>query len=214
MRYAPTLLPPAPGAEPLGVRALVLEEPPGPGVPRPPVPTVAGIPRDLLEEGDRVRVDGTRGVVEVPDVPLAQVVTCFLERGDGKILLLRRSGAVSTFRGKWAAVSGYVETDPPLEQAYTEIREELGLPKDRLALCTIGNLVYARGEGRAFAVHPFHFRAVDPPIRIDREHVEYRWVPPSGIADLDTVPKLREAWERVAVDSRDRRGTPAAPRKR
>jgi len=53
------------------------------------------------------------------------VVTCFLE-SDGKILLLRRSRQVGSYQGKWAGVSGYVES-PPDKQAMIEIGEETGL---------------------------------------------------------------------------------------
>ena len=57
------------------------------------------------------------------------VVTCFLE-SDGEILLLRRSQQVGSYHGRWAGVSGYVETTPD-EQALTEITEETSLqPED------------------------------------------------------------------------------------
>ncbi|MCL0057688.1 hypothetical protein M1N05_01270 [Dehalococcoidales bacterium] len=38
-----------------------------------------------------------------------KVVTCFLE-SDGEILILRRSAQVSSYQGRWAGVSGYIET--------------------------------------------------------------------------------------------------------
>ncbi len=50
----------------------------------------------------------------------AEVVTCFLlRRGEGgdTLLLLRRSDRVSTYQGLWASVSGYLESESPLEQA-------------------------------------------------------------------------------------------------
>ena len=56
------------------------------------------------------------------------VVTSFLE-SEGEILILRRSGRVGTYRGRWTGVSGYVETTPD-EQALVEIEEEAGLPHE------------------------------------------------------------------------------------
>ena len=54
------------------------------------------------------------------------VVTAFLI-ADKKILLLRRSEKVGTHKGKWAAVSGYLEgSEDPLQRAQIEIQEELG----------------------------------------------------------------------------------------
>jgi ADP-ribose pyrophosphatase YjhB (NUDIX family) len=58
-----------------------------------------------------------------------KVVTCFL-KSENEILILRRSGQVSTYQGRWAGVSGYIETTAD-EQALTEIEEETSLsPKD------------------------------------------------------------------------------------
>ena len=38
-----------------------------------------------------------------------RVVTCFLE-SEGEILILYRSEQVGSYQGRWAGVSGYVET--------------------------------------------------------------------------------------------------------
>ena len=55
------------------------------------------------------------------------VVTAFLALGE-QILLLRRSDRVSTYKGRWAGVSGTVEAGlTPIEQAIQEIEEETGL---------------------------------------------------------------------------------------
>jgi len=54
-----------------------------------------------------------------------RVVTCFLE-SDGEILILRRSRQVGSYQGKWAGVSGFIETTAD-EQALVEIEEETGL---------------------------------------------------------------------------------------
>ena len=46
------------------------------------------------------------------------VVTSLLTRpAEGTILLRRRSDRVSTYPGRWAAISGSVETEEPLDQA-------------------------------------------------------------------------------------------------
>jgi hypothetical protein len=54
-----------------------------------------------------------------------QVVTCFLESG-GEILILRRSEQVGSYQGRWAGVSGYIETNAD-EQALVEIEEGTSL---------------------------------------------------------------------------------------
>lgn len=126
------------------------------------------------------------------------VVTCFLE-SEGKILLLRRSQRVGTYRGRWAGVSGYVETTPD-EQALTEIREETSLGPEDVDLVSRGDVLQVEdGElGVRWVVHPYLFHVSFPErIAIDWEHVETRWVFPGEIAGYETVPGLKETLERV-----------------
>lgn len=126
------------------------------------------------------------------------VVTAFLVHDD-RILVLRRSGKVGTYRGRWAGVSGYVEHEP-LEQAYIEIEEETGLGRDDVTLIRAGEplLVHDPAEDRLWRVHPFLFSVAEPErIRLDWEHVQRRWIWPGEIEDLDTVPGLADALARV-----------------
>ena len=129
------------------------------------------------------------------------VVTCFLEHG-GQIMILRRSERVGTYRGKWAGVSGYIEAgSTPLQQAWTEIREEVGLAADDVELVREGLPLEVEDTqiSRKWVVHPFRFRVLKPEkIRIDWEHTESRWIAPEDIGQFETVPGLLEAWQRVA----------------
>ncbi len=129
------------------------------------------------------------------------VVTCFLEY-DNKILLLRRSERVGVYRGRWAGVSGYIEEgNTPYEQALEEIREETGLGGEDIQLVREGELLEVIDEeiGRKWIVHPFRFRVIRPEkIKIDWEHTEMKWIDPEEIEQYETVPKLAQAWERVA----------------
>jgi len=130
------------------------------------------------------------------------VVTCFLER-DGKIMILRRSERVGTYRGKWAGVSGYIEPgSTPQQQAWTEIREEAGLDRDDVELVQEGETLEVVDSelSRKWIVHPFRFRVLNPEkIRIDWEHTEARWTAPEDIGRHHTVPRLLEAWQRVSL---------------
>jgi len=65
------------------------------------------------------------------------VVTVFLTHGS-KILVLKRSREVGTYKGHWAGVSGYLESDDPLKQAYTEMAEEVGLSEQDVTLLKAG----------------------------------------------------------------------------
>lgn len=131
------------------------------------------------------------------------VVTCFLQRtgpeGDDQVLLLRRSHAVGSYRGRWAAVSGSVD-DGPLDQAYREIQEETGLGRSDVRLVREGRPleVPAPELDTLWVVHPFLFHLQgEPEPTLDWEHTEARWVSPRELRRFRTVPMLVEAMERV-----------------
>ena len=157
------------------------------------------------------------------------VVTCFLLRrgaqtgkeDSDEVLLLRRSGRVGTYRGRWAGVSGYVETGmAALEQAYREMEEEVGLGRGDVRLLAEGEPLTVVDEAidTRWTVHPFLFEMVteggEPgedagdltgdhkvaptgSLRLDWEHTESRWVRPEEVSGMETVPGLAEALARV-----------------
>ena len=163
------------------------------------VPTVAGVDADILREGETVEVNGTLGRFRIEGVEEVGVVTSFLERSDGRILLLERSDKVGSFQGHWAGVSGFLEAATPLEQAYREILEETGLGAGDLELIAEGHPVLARDGSRVFVVHPFRFHARRTDIRLDWEHTRAEWVEPDEIRLRPTVPKLERVWESVST---------------
>lgn len=127
-----------------------------------------------------------------------KVVTSFI-RHQGKILLLRRSEKVGSYKGRWAGVSGYLEEKSPLDQSLKEIFEETGLTESQVVLVSFGEplTVIDRKLETCWLVHPFLFETAEPEkIRLDWEHVEMQWVEPDKLRQLPTVPKLAEAYER------------------
>jgi ADP-ribose pyrophosphatase YjhB (NUDIX family) len=188
-----------PPTEPLpaGVVAVLLHGVPPEAGPAGDVPVIARVDADVVREGDEVEVNGTIGRFRIDGVEEVEVVTSFLERADGRILLLERSEKVGSFRGHWAGVSGFLEDATPLDQALREIREETGLASDDLELTVAGTPVLARDGSRVFVVHPFRFLTRNTEIRIDWEHNRAEWVVPTEIGRRRTVPKLDRAWESV-----------------
>jgi len=131
-----------------------------------------------------------------------QVVTSFLTSAQ-QVLILRRSSKVGSHRGKWSAVSGYLEaTEQPLTRAVTEVREELGLSKEDINLVRIGETLRAYDEENdcVWIVHPFLFETASKTVKLDWENTDYRWVAPAQLPSYDTVPKLRETLDRVQYD--------------
>ena len=140
----------------------------------------------------------------VAELTEKHVVTCFLE-SDGEILLLRRSRKVGSYQGRWAGVSGYVESTPD-EQAYIELVEETRLEREDVELCRKGEPLQVEDEqlGTRWIVHPylFHIKNRDR-IQTDWEHVEAKWISPLDIGKYNTVPRLQETLERVYPNPAD-----------
>ena len=130
-----------------------------------------------------------------------RVVTAFLTRGN-QVLLLRRTDRVSTYKGRWAGVSGSVEAgSTPIEQAIQEIEEETGLSNaDAIPILAGQSLDFVDDAlNRRWVVHPFRFRVSDEAkIRLDWEHSEARWIEPAQLERMSTVPRLFDGWRRVA----------------
>ncbi len=130
---------------------------------------------------------------------MTEVVTCFLMYKK-KILLLKRSNHVKTYKGHWAGISGYVEkTEEPFETAVKEIVEETGLKTTDFKLVKRGKPIKFKSNhgGKFFhwAIYPFLFSTATKKIQIDWEHTDYKWILPEGITNFQTVPKLKEVFE-------------------
>ena len=129
---------------------------------------------------------------------MTEVATCLLMNDDDKLLILKRSDKVSTYKRLWSGVSGYVEKgEEPYETALKEIREEIGMEKEDIRLILQGNPVtftdVYEGKEYDWTVYPFLFRIEkNDKIQIDWEHSEYRWIVPSDIIRYDTVPHLKD----------------------
>ncbi|HKM78500.1 MAG TPA: NUDIX domain-containing protein [Candidatus Bathyarchaeia archaeon] len=131
-----------------------------------------------------------------------QVVTSFLQRGQ-LLLLLLRSNEVGTYQGKWGAVSGFLEqNEDPYERAKIEISEETALTSKDLLLIRSGELlrIYDQEKDIVWIVHPFLFTTHESAISVNWENSQYKWVEPDDLANFETVPSLRQTFDRVRWD--------------
>lgn len=138
----------------------------------------------------------------MPSAVETPVVTCFL-RNRGEILLLRRSGSVSSYQDRWGGVAGHIDDDDAEASARREIEEETGLGRSAV-LVRRGESFPVEDEelGKRWMVHPFLFDVSDRKFRLDWESVEAAWVAPTEILKRETVPQLWTSYERVAPSSR------------
>ena len=129
---------------------------------------------------------------------MLKVATCLLINDEGKLLILKRSEKVRTYKGLWGGVAGYVEeNEEPYETAIKEIREEVGIKGVDVSLIRqldpIKLTDFYEGEKYDWKIFPFLFKIEKKgKIDIDSEHLEYRWIPPSEIEKYDTVPHLKD----------------------
>lgn len=135
-------------------------------------------------------------------LPRRHVVTAFVQRGDGKVLLVQRSEQVGSYPMMWGGVSGFLEPGDAslLGRALMEAEEELGLPAETLECVRSGRpLMVDDGPRRSFAVHPFllHLTHEHLQVQLNWENVGYQWVEPAEIAALETVPDLVATAARV-----------------
>ena len=125
---------------------------------------------------------------------MTEVVTSILEN-NSEILLLKRSQNVRTYPGCWSGVSGYLEgNEPPIDRAYQEILEELGLQDSQLDFLRTAEPIKFTDRieeiEQEWIVHPFLFHSHSRIINLDWENIEYAWISPSSVKSLKTVPKL------------------------
>lgn len=112
---------------------------------------------------------------------------------------MRRSEQVGSYQGRWAGVSGYIETSAD-EQALIEIEEETSLSPEEVELTRKGKSLAVEDKklGVRWIVHPYLFHIEDRnKIKMDWEHKEARWIVPKDITKFETVPKLKETLDRV-----------------
>lgn len=148
------------------------------------VPMIDSLDISMLREGDRaVVVDDS---LDMMDLVEKKVVACVLRRR-GKILILKRSQKVGTNKGKWAAVSGYIERgEGPEETALKEVREETGITTARLE--GRAGVLRVRDGTVLWSIYPFLFETEDEDVVLDWEHTECAWLDLNEVPKYDTVP--------------------------
>jgi len=136
---------------------------------------------------------------------MPKVVTCLLTNDNGKLLILKRSNRVRTYKGLWGGIAGYIEEDEePYETALKEIREETGLNKEDVIFTKQLEVVkftdFYEGISYDWEIFPFLFKTEKKSkIHIDWEHTDYRWITPTEIGRVDTVPHFKEIVSRVLL---------------
>src|SRR3989338_7720870 len=140
------------------------------------------------------------GRIDYHNAKKAFVVTCFAKFND-EILLLKRSGRVWTYKGKWNVVAGYLDEIKPLRQkTLEELNEETKIAKEKVKKISIAEPFefHDKEIGTTFIVHPVLIELKEKPeIKLDFEHTESRWVKREDLGKYDAVPNMLEGAKRV-----------------
>ena len=129
---------------------------------------------------------------------MPRVVTCIMLNNEGEILVLKRGDKVRTYKGMWGGIAGYIEeNENSYETALKEIFEETGLEKRDVSLVRqLEPFIFTDfydGKKYDWEVFPFLFKTEKKSkVHIDWEHSEYRWIAPSKIKNMNTVPHLKD----------------------
>lgn len=140
------------------------------------------------------------GRIDYSNSDTAPVITVFIKYKD-KILLLKRSEKVLTYKGKWNTVAGYLDELKSIqEKIKEEIKEELRIEENIISSVFIGKSYQFKDEkiNKTWIVCPVVVELKnEPEIKLDWEHTEYKWIKPEELDNFDTTPHLNQSLKRV-----------------
>ena len=139
------------------------------------------------------------GRIDYTNARKAAVLTIYVLYND-KILLLKRSDRVHTYKGKWNTIAGYLDELSPIEKKiHEELTEELQITKDQIQEIKIQEYYAFHDPAIActWIIYPVLVTLNEKPaIVLDWEHTEYQWIDPRDIENFDTVPNASESLKR------------------
>jgi 8-oxo-dGTP pyrophosphatase MutT (NUDIX family) len=133
------------------------------------------------------------GRINYTNSNICLVLTIFIICHD-KILLLKRSDKVGTYKNKWNTITGYIDENKPLKDKINEeIEEEIGINKKNILSYEIGKSFEFDDKklNKKWIVTPAKVKLKKfPIIKLNWEHTEYKWIFPSDLIKYNIVPKL------------------------
>jgi 8-oxo-dGTP diphosphatase len=135
------------------------------------------------------------GRIDYSKSDIAPVITVFLEYQD-KILLLKRSDKVAAYKNKWNSIAGYLDELKPVKtKVFEELKEEIGLDKKNIESVFIGSSYkfYDKEIQKTWIIFPALVKLKQKvEIRLDWEHISYKWIKPKELSKFDIVPSLEK----------------------
>jgi 8-oxo-dGTP diphosphatase len=125
-------------------------------------------------------------------MPYASLVIIFNDKN--KVLLLKRSQKVDTYRGLWGFPGGKIEDgETSVDAAVREVSEETGLEVYQKKLVYVFTMIKEPYKHIVF----FLTNEWSGSPRVDWESDEFGWFDPSELSDLNMVPAPKIVFDMI-----------------
>jgi 8-oxo-dGTP pyrophosphatase MutT (NUDIX family) len=140
------------------------------------------------------------GRIDYSNSNIAPVIIIFIKYKN-EILLLKRSDKVRTYQGKWNTVAGYLDGIKPIqEKALEEIQEETKINQENILSIQIRKFYEFndREINKTWIIVPVLAELKNKcEIKLDWEHLEYKWIDPKELKNFNVVSNLEESFKRA-----------------
>lgn len=147
--------------------------------------------------------DGRIDYTNATEAPVVNIVVMYNER----MLLLKRSDQVLTYKGMWNCVGGYIDSyDDPDKFVIKELEEELGILESDIMLLELGIPIIKEDKSIPITWHIYPYLvtlASKPEIILDYEHTECAWIDPVTITEYETVPGLEKLYDHLTSEDHE-----------
>jgi 8-oxo-dGTP pyrophosphatase MutT (NUDIX family) len=138
----------------------------------------------------QIKFKAKPGQVDFTNVRWAPVINCVLKYKN-KILVVQRSKNLNFYPGYWNGISGFLDDKKSLrEKAAEELREELGIPKNKILKIKLGE-IFDQEElkyKKTWIVHPVLVEVKTDKIKLDWEAKNHQWLSLNEIKKLKLLP--------------------------
>ena len=146
-----------------------------------------------VDEYDKILPKFSDGRLDYRKSDTCLVLTIFIFYKK-KILLLKRSNKVGTYKKKWNTVTGYIDEKKPLyDKIREETQEEIGLNVENISSYKSYNFFEFEDKEikKKWIIFPAKIKLNKlPKIQLNWEHTEFIWIYPEELITFNIVPKL------------------------
>lgn len=141
-----------------------------------------------------------KGQIDYTHVRFAPVINSVVRNGN-KLLVVQRSNTINFYPGYWNGISGFLDDKRSLqEKVAAEIREELGIPKNKIRKIQLGEIFHQEEPKykKTWIVHPIIVDIKSATITLDWESQKYQWLTLREIRKLKLLPGFSTVLEKLS----------------